>query len=63
MFKTVGIDGLSEEERVNLKKFTESDSFKDTWQAKQIALRYKLLKYDNEKTDKEERKKIIEDLL
>ena len=49
-FRTVGVDGLTEEEKVNLTKFTTNDNFRYTWQAKQIDLRFKLLKYDSAQT-------------
>ena len=32
-FKTVGVDGLSEEDLANLDKLANSEKFKDTWQA------------------------------
>ena len=62
-FKTVGVDGLLEEDKANLNKFITQPSFKDTWQSKQITLRHKLLKFDSQKTTEEERKVIIEELL
>ena len=62
-FRTVGVDGLNEEEKANLTKFTGDTKFSNTWQARQIALRYKLLRYDSAKTDKEERTKIVTSLL
>ena len=30
-FKTVGVDGLSEEDKANLSKFTTQPSFRNTW--------------------------------
>ena len=30
-FKTVGVDGLSEEDKTNLSKFTTQPSFRNTW--------------------------------
>ena len=62
-FKTVGVEGLTDEDNVNLTKFTTQPNFENTWQAKQIALRHKLLKYDNASTGAEDRKQIITDLL
>ena len=50
-FKTVGVDGLTANEEVDLKTFVEQDS----WQSEQIKLRYKLLKYDSQSTSEKER--------
>jgi hypothetical protein len=46
-FKTVGVDGLTEEDRTNLTKFTTQPNFVNTWQSRQIALRHKLLRFDS----------------
>ena len=62
-FRTVGVDGLTEEEKESLTKFTTERNFEITWQSKQIALRYKLLKYDSPASSKEDRDKIITDIL
>lgn len=61
-FKTEDPNTLGAEDARNLVRFTTSEELKDTWQAEQIALRYKLLKYDTCE-DEAERIRIIDDLL
>ena len=57
-FKTVGVNGLTDEEMTDLKKFISEGGN----EGRKIQKRFDLLKYDEPSTSKEERARILEDI-